>query len=196
MADNGPDLSLSNIEKMGVPMSRINTIHHINIQITDRQRTREWYESVLGAQFLDRGPVLNERQLQLRIGTGEIHTSDTPEVIDVPRVHFAIEVDDWDEMLSHLDSVGVNYSRTAGGAFASSAGRDDSREGRREDTNEHYTYINDPDGNLIELVYHPLGLESSDGEKVDIVNDEENVRWKQKTGFVEDAYKAQPVQSG
>ena len=62
-------------------MSRINTIHHINVQITDRQRTREWYESVLDAEFLDRGPVLNKRQLQLRIGTGEIHTSDMAEVI-------------------------------------------------------------------------------------------------------------------
>ena len=58
-------------------MSRINMIHHINIQITDRQRTREWYEKVLGAEFLDRGPALNQRQLQMRIGTAEIHTSDT-----------------------------------------------------------------------------------------------------------------------
>ena len=170
-------------------------IHHINIQITDRQRTRDWYESVLGAQFLDRGPALNGRQLQLRIGTGEIHTSDTPEVIDVPRVHFAIEVEDWEGMLSHLDSVGVNYSRTAGGAFASSVGGDDPSQGRREDTNEHYTYINDPDGNLIELVYHPLGLESSQGAQVGLVNDHNNVRWAQKPGFVEDANKAQPVQS-
>ena len=176
-------------------MSKISMIHHINIQITDRQRTREWYESVLGAQFLDRGPALNQRQLQLRIGTGEIHTSDTPEVIEVPRVHFAIEVDDWDEMLSHLDSVGVKHSRTAGGAFGSTAGGDDPSDGRREDTNEHYTYINDPDGNLIELVYHSLGLESSQGERVGLVNDDENVRWTQKPGFVEDAYKAEPVQS-
>ena len=176
-------------------MSKIKMIHHINIQITDRQRTREWYESVLGAQFLDRGPALNQRQLQLRIGTGEIHTSDTPEVIEVPRVHFAIEVGDWDEMLSHLNSVGVIYSRTAGGAFGSSVGADDPGQGRREDTNEHYTYINDPDGNLIELVYHPLGLASSQGSKVGLVEDDENVRWTQKPGFVEDAYKAQPVQS-
>ena len=176
-------------------MSKISMIHHINIQITDRQQTREWYESVLGAQFLDRGPVLNRRQLQLRIGTGEIHTSDTPEVIEVPRVHFAIEVEDWDGMLTHLDSVGVPYSRTAGGAFGSSAGGDDPSQGHREDTNEHYTYINDPDGNLIELVYHPLGLENSQGVEVGLVNDEKNVRWTQKPGFVEEAYKAQPVQS-
>ena len=176
-------------------MSKITMIHHINIQISERQRTRDWYESVLGAQFLDRGPALNERQLQLRIGTGEIHTSDTPEVIQVPRVHFAIEVEDWDEMLSHLDSVGVDYSRTAGGSFPPSLGGDDAKQGRREDTNEHFTYISDPDGNLIELVYHPLGLETSQSAKVDLVNDEETVRWAQQSGFVEEAYKSQPIRS-
>ena len=176
-------------------MSKINMIHHINIQISDRQRTREWYERVLGAQFLDRGPALNERQLQLRIGSGEIHTSDTAEVIEVPRVHFAIEVADWEAMVSHLDSLGVHYSRTAGGAFAPSVEGDDPGQGRREDTGEHYTYISDPDKNLMELVFHPLGLQSSEGANLGLVTDEENVRWTQKPGFVEDAYNSQPVQS-
>ena len=37
-------------------MSKINMIHHINIQITDREQTREWYERVLGAEFLDAVP--------------------------------------------------------------------------------------------------------------------------------------------
>lgn len=176
-------------------MSEINMVHHIDIQISDRQRTKEWYERVLGAQFLDRGPALNERQLQLRIGTGEIHTSDTAEVIEVPRVHFAIEVADWEAMLSHLDSLGVHYSRTAGGAFAPSVEGDDPGQGRREDTGEHYTYISDPDKNLIELVFHPIGLQSLEGANLGLVADEENVRWTHKSGFVEDAYKSQPVQS-
>ena len=50
-------------------MSRVTLIQHINIQISNRERTREWYEKVLGAEFLDRGPELNQRQLQLRIGS-------------------------------------------------------------------------------------------------------------------------------
>ncbi|PKB67511.1 MAG: hypothetical protein BZY81_04425 [SAR202 cluster bacterium Io17-Chloro-G4] len=175
-------------------MSKVSMIHHINIQITDRQRTREWYEKVLGAEFLDRGPALNKRQLQLRIGTGEIHTSDTSEVIQVPQVHFAIEVEDWEGTLKHLDSLGVSCSRSAGGAFTGTGG-DDPKQGRREDTNEHYTYIRDPDGNLIELVYHILGLESSQGKDLELTSDPQNVRWTQNSGFVEDAYKAEPVQS-
>ena len=175
-------------------MSKISMIHHINIQITDRQRTREWYEKVLDAEFLDRGPALNKRQLQMRIGASEIHTSDTSEIIEVPQVHFAVEVEDWEDMLEHLDSLGVPCSRTAGGAFTG-AGGDDSKQGQREDTGEHYTYIHDPDGNLIELVCHPLGLEDSHGGDLELVSDPQNVRWTQIPGFVDSAYKGEPVQS-
>jgi catechol 2,3-dioxygenase-like lactoylglutathione lyase family enzyme len=35
-------------------MSKVTLIQHINIQISNRERTREWYEKVLGAEFLDR----------------------------------------------------------------------------------------------------------------------------------------------
>ena len=173
-------------------MSKINMIHHINIQITDRERTREWYERVLGAEFLDRGPALNRRQLQFRLGTGEIHTSDTDSLIRVPRVHFAIEVEDFDAMLAHLDAQGVPYTRTGGGAFTGTGG-EDSRQGTREDTGERYTYISDPDDNLIELVYHARGLESSSGEAIELTHDAGNVRWTQIEGFVEAAYAEEQV---
>ena len=167
-------------------MSRVNMIHHVNIQITNRERTREWYEKALGAEFLDRGPALNKRMLQLRIGSGEIHTSEVTEIIEVPRVHFAIEVEDWDAALANLDALGVSYSRSAGGAFTG-AGGEDPHQGRREDTGEHYTYIADPDNNLIELVFHTLGLEDSQGGAVGLHHDTGNVRWTQITGFVEEA---------
>ena len=65
-------------------MSRVTLIHHINIQISDREKTREWYENVLGAEYLDRGPTLNKGQLQLKLGNAEIHTNDTPNPVTVP----------------------------------------------------------------------------------------------------------------
>ena len=37
-------------------MSRVTMIQHINIQISDKARSRDWYENVLGAEYLDRGP--------------------------------------------------------------------------------------------------------------------------------------------
>jgi catechol 2,3-dioxygenase-like lactoylglutathione lyase family enzyme len=168
-------------------MPKVKLIHHVNIQISDRQRTREWYEKVLGAEFLDRGPALNTRQLQLRIGSGEMHFTDTTEPTRVPRVHFAVEVDDWDATLAHLDALGIPYSRTGGGQFLG-VGGSDPRHGRREDSGENYTYIQDPDGNLIELVYHSLGLENAKGDKVEVPHDPQGLRWTQKPGFVADAY--------
>jgi len=160
-------------------MSRVTMVHHINVQITNRQRTRAWYERVLGAQFLDRGPALNERQLQLNIGNAEMHFSDTDKPVIASRVHFALEVENWDEMLAHLEACGVEYSRTGQGAFARVGLGEEQRWGKREDSGEHYTYIHDPDDNLIELVYHPLGLVDADGHQVEVENHPRGLRWRQ-----------------
>jgi len=94
-------------------MTRIKMIHHINVQISDRAQTREWYEKVLGAEFLDRGPALNKRQLQLRLGDGEIHFTETDRPATIASGHFALEVDDWEAMLSHLDALGIAHVRTS-----------------------------------------------------------------------------------
>lgn len=169
-------------------MSRIKLIHHVNVQISNRQRTREWYETVLGAEFLDRGPALNTRQLQLRIGSGEMHFTETPTPTRVPAVHFAVEVEHWEETLAHLDAMGVPYSRTGGGRIGLASGGADARYGQREDSREYYTYIHDPDGNMIELVYHPLGLEDSQGQPVEVAHDATALRWTQIPGFVAKAY--------
>ena len=158
-------------------MSRVTMIHHVNIQISYRERTREWYERVLGAEFLDRGPALNRGQLQLRLGNAEIHTNDTPNPVQVPAVHFAAEIKDWDEMIAHLDSLDILYSRSP----RSSPGAEvESSWGRRDYTGNHYTYIRDPDGNTIELVHHPLGLEDSAGAKVELAHDPSSMTWTKR----------------
>ena len=167
-------------------MPRIKMIHHVNVQVSDRQRTREWYERVLGAEFLDRGP-LNDRQLQLRIGTGEMHFTDSPNPSQTPSSHFAVEVENWDEMMAHLDAQGVPHFRTSAASTTANIGGEDPTQGRREDNGEHYTYVHDPDGNMIELVQHPLGLEDSQGNPIELPNDPVSIRWKQKPGFVKSA---------
>ena len=160
-------------------MPKVTMIHHINVQITDRKQTREWYEKVLGARFLDRGPALNTRQLQPNIGNAEMHFSETDTPVIPSRVHFAVEVDHWDEMLAHLEALGVAYSRTGRGAFDRVGMGHEERWGKREDSGEHYTYIHDPDGNLIELVYHPLGLVDADGNQVAVATHRDGLRWRQ-----------------
>jgi catechol 2,3-dioxygenase-like lactoylglutathione lyase family enzyme len=160
-------------------MSRVTLIQHINIQISDRERTREWYEKVLGAEFLDRGPELNKRQLQLRIGSAEIHTTDTANPLRVPSNHFAVEIPDWDEMIAHLDELGVPYH----GEPAVHTSERGSSYGRREYSGGYFTYIHDPDGNMIELVHHPLGVEDSEGNKVNLVHDPRSLKWAMRPGF-------------
>ena len=155
-------------------MSRVTLIQHINIQITDRDRTRQWYEQVLGAEYLDRGPEANKRQLQLRIGNGEIHTTDTKEPVMAASVHFAVEIDDWDELISHLDGLGVRYTRYPGSKREEDAG---SSWGHRDYSGGHYTYVHDPDGNMIELVHHPLGLENAQGNQLEVVHHADSPRW-------------------
>jgi catechol 2,3-dioxygenase-like lactoylglutathione lyase family enzyme len=160
-------------------MIQVKMVHHINVQISDRERTRAWYEQVLGATFLDRGPALNKRQLQLNLGNAELHFSETPTPAIAPQPHFAIEVQDWQATLEHLDRVGASYSRTGRGAFTRVGTGNEERWGKREDSDEHYTYLHDPDGNLIELVYHPLGLVDARGKQVDTSQHVQGVRWRQ-----------------
>ena len=146
-------------------MSRVTMIQHINIPISDKERTRDWYEKVLGAEFLDRGPELNQRQLQFRLGTGEIHTTHTPN--PNPSGHFAVEIHDWDEMVANLDALGVPYAKPT----------------IREYSGGHSTYINDPDGNMIELVQHPLGLKDSQGNPVEVAYDPKGLTWTRLPGY-------------
>ncbi len=160
-------------------MSRVTLIHHINIQISDRERTRQWYENVLGAEFLDRGPDLNKRQLQFKLGTAEIHTTDTPNPAPVPSNHFAVEIHDWDEMMTHLDKLGVRYSPRPG----AKTGETGSSYGHREYSNACYTYVHDPDGNMIELVHHPLGAKDSEGNQVELPHDPKSLTWARLAGF-------------
>src|SRR5438046_8819372 len=94
-------------------MPQVKLIHHVNVQISDRQRTREWYEKVLGAEFLDRGPALNKRQLQLRLASGEIHFTETPRPSTVASGHVDLEVHDGHAMLPHLDGLVDGHVRTS-----------------------------------------------------------------------------------
>jgi len=169
-------------------MSKIKLIHHVNVQISDRERARKWYEDVLGAEFLDRGPALNTRQLQLRLGNGEIHFTVTPRPATISSSHFALEVDDWNATLARLRELGIPHVRTSAASTLPNIGGTDPHHGRREDTGEHYTYVHDPDGNMIELVYHPLGAEDEHGKPVEATTDVEQLRWTQIPGFVAAEY--------
>ena len=102
-------------------------------------------------------------------------------------LHFAVEVDNWEATLAHLDALGVAYSRAGGGRIGTTIGGENVRYGQREDSSEYYTYIHDPDGNMIELVCHPLGRQDAEGNQVEVAHDAPGLRWRQLPGFVQQA---------
>ena len=146
-------------------MSRVTMIQPINIPISDRERTRTWYEQVLGAEFLDRGPERNRRQLQWRIGSGAMHTTDT--ATPTPSGHFAVEIHDWEGMIANLDAPGVPYPPPTIRAYSGG----------------HSTAMQDPDGNTIELGQHPLGLPDCQGDPVALVHDPKSLTWVRLPGY-------------
>ena len=78
-----------------------------------------------------------------------------------------MEIQDWEEMIANLDALGVAYSAPS----------------VREYSGGHSTYINDPDGNMIELVQHPLGLRDSKGKTVEVAHDPHGMVWARRPGY-------------
>lgn len=81
--------------------------------------------------------------------------------------------------MAHLDKLGVPYSPRPG----VKTGESGSSFGRRDYSSACYTYIHDPDGNMIELVHHPLGVADSEGNQVELLHDPKSLRWATLPGF-------------
>lgn len=117
---------------------RPHSLHHINFPTTDPERTMEWYVKVFGFKRVN--PMSNTKILLLTNGNFDIHfTPFAPERFKTLKpLHFAIEVEDWDGFMRHLDEIGVRYTRTV----------------ERPQNQSKFCYIHDPDGNMVELTYH------------------------------------------
>ena len=118
-------------------MSRVSGLHHINVGLKDAKVTTEWYQRVFDAELKE-----HPRQLEMYLGSAEIHCHLTPEptyqVID----HFAVEIPDWDGLMAHLAEIGQEFDGGRGPQV-------------RDYDGHHFAYLRDPDGNLIELMNHP-----------------------------------------
>ena len=77
-------------------------------------------------------------------------------------------------MIDNLEKLGVPYTTRPGSRSAASG---ENSWGKRDYSGGHYTYIHDPDGNMIELVHHPLGLEDAEGNKIEVAHYTESPRW-------------------
>ena len=111
-------------------------IHHVNFPTTDMERTKDWYTKVFGLKHIP--AKSNTKVLLMTRGNFDLHFTPVDEMDRMAPYHFAMEVEDWDGFLAHLDDVGVRHTRPI----------------MRPENNSMFCYIHDPDHTMIELVYH------------------------------------------
>lgn len=114
------------------------SIHHANVPTTDPARTEEWYCKIFGLKKVN--PKSSTKILLLTNGNFDLHF--TPFRKErFPRLkplHFAIELEDWDAFMVHLEDLGIRRTRTV----------------ERPQNDSKFCYLHDPDGNMVELTYH------------------------------------------
>ena len=71
-------------------------------------------------------------------GNFDLHFTPVEEMDRMAPYHFAVEVEDWDGFLAHLDKLGIRHTRVI----------------TRPENNSQFCYIHDPDHTMIELVFH------------------------------------------
>jgi lactoylglutathione lyase len=120
------------------------SIHHVNFPTRDPQRTVEWYGKVFGLREVPLktkqggAPGVDEVLLLTR-GNFDLHfTVNRDSAPDLKPHHFCLELEDWDDFMVHLESLGIEHTEV----FV------------RPQNNSRATYIYDPDDNIVELMYH------------------------------------------
>jgi len=114
--------------------------HHMSFPVTDLDRSREFYEGVLGLQSIPRPHMGAIRGIWYAAGNCEVHLIETPAGADVgsppPSLnplarHSAFSIADYDETLTHLKSHGLEVVESRGAS---------------------QMWVGDPDGHIIELI--------------------------------------------
>ena len=115
-------------------------LHHISFAVSDLDRSRRFYEDVLGLEEIER-PDLGIGGIWYRAGDAEVHLIVTPSGIDVGHPapgltplanHNAFAIDDYGEVLEQLKKRDVEVLET--------------------NPEVGQMWIRDPDGNVIELI--------------------------------------------
>jgi catechol 2,3-dioxygenase-like lactoylglutathione lyase family enzyme len=106
-------------------------LHHTSINVRDIDRSRQFYERVLGLQAIER-PDLGMPGRWYGIGAGQLHLIQCEPMgmpIDPSGPHFAIQVDDLDAARRELAAAGLEVL----------------------DPGNDQLWVRDPDGNVVEI---------------------------------------------
>ncbi len=113
---------------------QVSMIQHTNVETSDVPRSQDWYRRVFGAEWTEDGPRY------LKLGNTELHLHVEANPQPHPTNHFAVEVEDWDAWLSNLQQEGLDF--------------EPGRAPKLNDSGKLAGFVRDPDGNLIEVMYH------------------------------------------
>jgi len=126
--------------------------HHMSFPVRDLARSRRFYEDVLGLRAIPRPDLGSLAGIWYGAGACEVHLIETPPGVDVgsppPALnplarHSAFAIEDYDETLSHLQSMGLEVFESP-------------RAGQM--------WVCDPDGHIIELIV-PRPTQTGAGSK-------------------------------
>ena len=116
-------------------MIQVEGYHHVTIFVRDLERTRKFYDTVLGLREIDRPPI-RFKGCWFAIGELQLHVVVDDRRTDDPLFsddrHFALAVSAFDQVPDKLERLGIPF-------HGGSTGR------------VQQIFFRDPDGNLIEL---------------------------------------------
>ena len=121
-------------------MPKITDLLHVSILVSDLNRTRAFYEGMLGLTPSAKRPKMTFDGIWYDIGSAQIHVLELPNP-DQHAVrpehggrdrHIALGVEDWESVKLTFDQTGVAYTLSQSG--------------------RHALFCRDPDGNALELI--------------------------------------------
>jgi catechol 2,3-dioxygenase-like lactoylglutathione lyase family enzyme len=127
-------------------MIKTGEFSHVAVNISDIQRSKEFYEKVIGLKTIKR-PNLNFPGEWYAVGNNQLHLigAKRRSGIDPTGPHMAIEVDDFEAVKKALSEAGIPFlDGTAAMRNTKLSPEDQKRLGRQ-------LWVQDPDGNVVEL---------------------------------------------
>ena len=113
---------------------RLKNINHITYNVRDKDAALRWYEDVLGLKQIPK-MVNSDHLYWLQLPSGAmVHIIENPDAPSAPSHHTAFEVDDIEASRDYFLGQGVETTEI-----------------QTRNDGQRAFYINDPDGNRIEL---------------------------------------------